>query len=132
MSDTITPGAPATPLATVTLPDGRWLRLHVASINQQLLIDGNSKATKANARLWYDELRRSVVETSWGGDVGDGLGMHELLAVVNRWMVATEDVALPLASGSDSETTPSEPDSPKPTASRPHRSRSRRSSASSK
>lgn len=113
--------APVTPLARVELANGRWLRLHLASVSQQLEIDGaDTPTTNAGWRelfekylVWLDE---ACEETSWDGKVGDGIALNELTTVVTHWLHATEEVAFPLAQESGSETKSAEQPSEEPTA----------------
>jgi hypothetical protein len=103
-----------TPLVRLELSGGRWLLLHLASVNQQLALSDMQPAQtddegKIRFRDWLAMLDDACEEKSWKGSVGDGLAIHELEMFVTRWLVATENMAFPLATDSDSETPSAEP-----------------------
>lgn len=114
----------------VDLPDGRWMRLQIASVDDQIaILDMPDSTTNelaiANTRFVRDMLSARHIENSWGGAPFAGIALDELMWLVNRWLEATEETAVPLASGSSSGTPPDQPRS----ANRRER-RSRRSSSS--
>lgn len=121
-----------TPTTRIVMPDGkRWLTLHLPSVNQQLEILDLPEGTTTEdeierTRYWRKAISEATVETSWGGDVMDGITLHELQPVVMHWLAEAEDDALPLDAASSSATPAPEPPSEAPTAAR-RRSRSRRS-----
>lgn len=97
----------------VELPDGRWLRFQIASVNDQLaVIDLPESKTEetaiANTRFARDLLTERHVENSWGGEPMAGVALDELMWLLNRWLEATEEEAVPKATGSDSETQPAQ------------------------
>lgn len=99
----------------LTLPDGRWLDARLPTTDQFLALldpDEDPDAPLAGVRrirVARDALRDAFIETSWGGVPGD-LRPDELAGLVGPWLAATEDDALPLASGTSSGTTLPEPD----------------------
>lgn len=129
---------PPTPVVKLDLPNGRWLRMHLATVNQQLEVSdlpaippGDDESFKARYREWLSLLDEACEETSWHGRVGDGLALSEVQPTLERWLVLTEDDAFPLASESDSGTSSAEPLSEAPTAD-PSPSTGRRSRKSSR
>jgi hypothetical protein len=108
------------------MPDGkRWLRLHLATVRQQLdladmqpIASNDSDGLRKRYGDWLDMLEAARNETSWGGNVGDGVALGELQVLVERWLMATEEAAIPLASESDSDTISAEPLSAEQTAER--------------
>ncbi|HET7128933.1 MAG TPA: hypothetical protein VFJ93_07655 [Gaiellaceae bacterium] len=123
-----------TPTIRVVLEDGRWLRLHMPTVNQQLELDAMPvPETQADGRARIETLigwlRDACDSKSWEGDVGDGLTLQDLNRLVHRWMSQAQDDAFPFDSESSSETPSAEPPSEEQTAVQ-SRSRSRRSSKS--
>lgn len=117
----------------IVLRDGRWLQMRLATVNEQLAIIDLPAATEKGARIdrlrfFRDMLRDATSETSWGGDPGD-LSTADMSSVIQPWLRATEDDAVPPDSGSSSDTTRRAPSSQAPTGSR-KRSPGRRSSKS--
>lgn len=124
----------STPIIRISLPDGRWLDMHRPNVNQQMAImdlseEDSPEANNARTRFYWGVLRESCEQTSWGGDIGDGLSLDDLPDIVTRWMAASENDAVPLGSASDSDTQSPQPQSEAPTAKR-RKSSTRRSSKS--
>lgn len=105
---------------TLSLADGRTIRMRLATVNEQLAImDLPLARTKAaqieRLRFWRDLFRDATVETSWGGDVGE-LTSTQMFALVGPWLELREEEAVPFVSGSSLDTPPSEARSPEQTA----------------
>lgn len=107
------------------LPDGRWLRMRLPTVNEHLAIADLPDITKLpreeqpaakveRLRFFRDTFRSATEETSWGGDVGE-LPVRTLSALITPWLRAAEDDAVPPDSGSNSPTSQDEPRSPAPT-----------------
>lgn len=126
-------------MAQFNLPDGRWIKMRVPTVNEHLAIadlpdiralpkEEQHAANVARLRFYRDTFKAATIETSWGGDVGD-VPIKVLYSLITPWLRAAEDDAVPPASGSSSDTPQDEPRSQEPTANR-RRSSGRRSSRS--
>ena len=113
-----------TPVVRLVMPDGkRWLRLHIATVRQQLDIADmppidatDSKALQQRYEEWLAFLEAALDESSWAGRVGDGIGLSELKETLEHWLQMTEDDAFPLAPESGSATSSAGQLSEAPTA----------------
>lgn len=124
----------ATPIARIELSRDRWVRLHLPSVNQQLdIIElptfDTEEGSRTRVRFWRDTFAENQVETSWGGDVMDGITVRELEMFATLWLTAAEEDAVPLGLASGGATPPPKLPSEAPTGS-PSKSRRRRSSQS--
>lgn len=104
-------------MARIDLPDGRWLDMRLPTTDEWLALleaeDADDPVSWVKrVRDMRDALNAACRETSWGGKPSD-LSPGVLTSVlVPAWLKATEDDALPPASGTDSGTTSPEPSSP--------------------
>lgn len=124
-----------------TMPDGRWVRLRLPTVNEHLTIldlptTDTNDAKAERLRFWRDTFVDATRESSWTVKEGDterpanagDLSIPEMFSLIQPWLRAAEDDAVPPASGSSSATPRREQRSQAPTASK-RRSGGRGSSA---
>jgi len=113
-------------------PDGQWVDMRLASVDQQLsLVDSDYEelAPIEQMRFLRELAKDSFVRCSWGPGTIGAMSLGRLTDLLGPWLRATEDDAVPPPSGSSSDVPSPKPRSRRQTA-RGRRSATPASSAS--
>jgi len=95
----------------INLPDGRWVDLRLPTTDEWLTIlddpdadPDDDMAGVKRVRVVRDALNAAFTATSWDGKPSD-LDPVTLTKMAGPWLAATQDDAIPPASGTGSGTT---------------------------